>query len=173
MSAAIEARVAKSSNRLSPARAGSAEISLTPGQKRLIRESFRKLEPALDLVGLLFYLKLFRLDPSFHDRFGGDPKTQGRKFMAAVKLTIISLNHEDGLAPTLKLLGVRHRQLGIKVRDYRTMAKAWMWTLERSLEKSFTRETKDVWTKFLAQVSYILSGSEAALLRSVGGSARV
>ena len=173
MSAAIEARVAKSSNRLAPARAGSAEISLTPGQKRLIRESFRKLEPALDLVGQLFYLKLFRLDPSFRDRFGGDPKTQGRKFRAAVKLTIISLNHEDGLAPTLKLLGVRHRQLGIKVRDYRTMAKAWMWTLERSLEKGFTRETKDVWTKFLAQVSYILSGSEAALLRSVGGSARV
>ena len=173
MSAAIEARVAKSSNRLAPARAGSAEISLTPGQKRLIRESFRKLEPALDLVGQLFYLKLFRLDPSFRDRFGGDPKTQGRKFMAAVKLTIISLNHEDGLAPTLKLLGVRHRQLGIKVRDYRTMAKAWMWTLERSLEKSFTRETKDVWTKLLAQVTHILSGSDAALLRSVGGSARV
>ena len=174
MSAAIEARVAKSSNRLAPARAGaSAEISLTAAQKRLIRESFRKLEPALDLVGQLFYLKLFRLDPAFRARFAGDPKTQGRKFMAAVKLTIISLNHEDGLAPTLKLLGVRHRQLGIKVRDYRTMAKAWMWTLERSLEKSFTRETKDVWTKFLAQVSYIMSGSEAALLRSVGGSARV
>src|SRR3990170_6618030 len=96
MSAAIEARVAKSSNRLAPARAGSAEISLTPGQKRLIRESFRKLEPALDLVGLLFYLKLFRLDPSFRDRFGSDPKTQGRKFMAAVKLTIISLNHRTG-----------------------------------------------------------------------------
>ena len=174
MSAAIEARVAKSSNRLAPARAGaSAEISLTAAQKRLIRESFRKLEPALDLVGQLFYLKLFRLDPSFRDRFGSDPKTQGRKFMAAVKLTIISLRHNDCLALTLKLLGVHHRQLGIKVRDYRTMAKAWMWTLERSLEKSFTRETKDVWTKFLAEVSYIMSGSEAALLRSVGGSARV
>jgi hemoglobin-like flavoprotein len=173
MSAAIEARVAKSSNRLALARAGSAEISLTAGQKRLIRESFRKLEPALDLVGQLFYLKLFRLDPSFRDRFGSDSKTQGRKFMAAVKLTIISLNHEDGLAPTLKLLGVRHRQLGIKVRDYRTMAKAWMWTLERSLEKGFTRETKDAWTKFLAEVTHIMSGSDAALLRSVGGSARV
>ena len=174
MSAAIEARVAKSSNRLAPARASaSAEISLTAAQKRLIRESFFKLEPALDLVGQLFYLKLFRLDPSFRDRFGSDPSTQGRKFMAAVKLTIISLRHNDGLAPTLKLLGVRHRQLGIKVRDYRTMAKAWMWTLERSLEKSLTRETKDVWTKFLAEVSYIMSGSEAALLRSVGGSARV
>ncbi|MGH6833195.1 MAG: globin domain-containing protein [Methyloceanibacter sp.] len=173
MSAAIEARAAKSANRLAPAHSGFSAITLTPRQKRLIRESFQKLEPALDLVGQLFYLKLFRLDPALRARFAGDPKTQSRKFMAAVKLTIISLNYDDGLAPTLKLLGVRHRQLGIKVRDYRTMAKAWMWTLERSLEKSFTRETKDIWTKFLAQVSYILSGSEAALLRSVGGSARV
>ena len=173
MSAAIEARAAKSSNRLAPAHAGFAEITLTPAQKRLIRESFRKLEPAIDLVGQLFYLKLYRLDPTFRARFAGDPKTQSRKFMAAVKLTIISLNHEDGLAPTLKLLGVRHRQLGIKLRDYRTMAKAWMWTLERSLEKSFTRQTKDAWTRLLTQLTRILSGSDAALLRSVGGSARV
>jgi hemoglobin-like flavoprotein len=174
MSVATQARAAKPSNRLAPARAGaSAEISLTAAQKRLIRESFLKLEPALDLVGQLFFLKLFRLDPALRGRFAGDPQTQSRKFMAAVKLTIISLKHEDGLAPTLKLLGVRQRQLGIKLRDYRTMAKSLMWTLERSLERSFTRETKDAWTTLLTQITHILSGSDAALLRSVGGSARV
>ena len=174
MSVATQARAAKPSNRLAPARAGaSAEISLTAAQKRLIRESFLKLEPALDLVGQLFFLKLFRLDPALRGRFAGDFKTQSRKFMAAVKLTIISLKHEDGLAPTLKLLGVRQRQLGIKLRDYRTMAKSLMWTLERSLERSFTRETKDAWTTLLTQLTRILSGSDAALRRSVGGSARV
>jgi len=174
MSVAIQARAAKPSNRLAPARAkASAEISLTAPQKRLIRESFLKLEPALDLVGQLFCLKLFRLDPAFRARFGGSVETQGRKFMAAMKLTIISLNHEDGLAPTLKLLGVRHRQLGIKLRHYRTMTKALIWTLERSLEKSFTRETKDAWTALLTQITRTLSGSDAALLRSVGGSASV
>ena len=60
--------------------------------------------------------------------------------MAAVKLGIIALNHDDGLAPIIKLLGVRQRQAGMKVRDYRTMAKAMIWTLERSLEKKFTRQ---------------------------------
>jgi len=171
MPTAFEARVAKSSSRAAPSPFGSDEILLTPAQKRLIRESFRKLSPALDLVGQLFYLKLFRLDPSFRARFGGDPKTQGRKFMAAVKLTIISLNHEDGLAPIIKLMGVRQRQMGMKVRDYRTMGKALMWTFEQSLEKRFTRQTKDAWTTFITQVTRILSGSDAALLRSVGGTA--
>ena len=168
MSTVLEARSAKTSNRVAPGRTGAAQISLTAAQKRAIRESFVRIEPALDLVGQLFYLKLYRLDPSLRDRFGSDPKTLGRKFMAAVKLTLIALNHEDGLTPTLKLLGVRQRQLGMKVRDYRTMAKAWTWTLERSLERTFTRQSKDAWALLLAQVTRVLSGSDAALLRSVG-----
>jgi hemoglobin-like flavoprotein len=174
MSVAIHARAAKSSNRLAPARGMTpAEISLTAAQKRLIRESFLRLDPALDLVGQLFFHKLFRLDPGLRDRFGSDPQTQSRKFMAAMKLTVISLKHDDGLAPTLKLLGVRHRMMGIKVRDYRATTRAWLWTLERSLEKSFTGKTKDAWTTLLTQITRILSGSDAALLRSVGGTASV
>ena len=48
------------------------------------------------------------------------------------------------------------------------MAKAWTWTLERSLERSLTRQSKDAWAVLLAQVTRVLSGSDAALLRSVG-----
>lgn len=165
MSAVSEARTAKSPNRLARSR---AEILLTAEQKRLIRESFVRREPAIDLVGQLFYLKLYRLDPSFRDRFGDDPETLGRKFMAGVKLTIVSLKHEDCLTPIIKLLGLRQRQLGMKVRDYRMMSKAWMWTLERSLDKSLTKQTKDAWTVLLGQITRVLSGSDAALLRSVG-----
>ena len=116
-------------------------------------------------------MKLYRLDPAFRGRFDGTPETQGRKFMAALKLAIISLNYEDGLAPTLKLLGIRHRQLGIKIRHYRMMTKALLWTLEQSLEKRFTRETKDAWSALLTQITRTLSGGDAALLRSVGGTA--
>jgi hemoglobin-like flavoprotein len=164
----FEARVAGSSSLHAPAQFGADEILLTPAQKRLIRESFVTLEPAIDLVGQLFFLKLYRLDPSFRARFGGDAEKQGRKFMAAVKLCIIALKHDDCLAPMLKLLGVRQRMLGMKVRDYRMMGKAWTWTLERSLERRFTRPTKDAWSALLTQATRVLSGSDAALLRSVG-----
>lgn len=159
MSVAIQAPVVIASNRLAQSRAAtSAETpSLTARQKHLIRESLLRLEPALDLVGTLFLRKLFQLDPSLRARFDGPAETQGRKFMAGLKLTIISLNHEDGLAPTLKLLGVRHRQLGIKLRHYRTMVRALIWTLEQSLGKGFTRETKDAWTALLSQLTRILT----------------
>ncbi len=88
--------------------------------------------------------------------------------MAGLKLGIIALNYEDELAPVLKLLGLRHRRRGVKVRHYRMMGKALIWTLEQSLEKRFTREAKDAWSALLTQMTRIMSGSDAALLRSVG-----
>lgn len=162
MSAAPHASLARF-----PYRAPPAGIVLTAKQKRLIRESFLALEPAYDLVGQLFFRKLYRLDPWFRDRFTGSVEVQGRKFMGGLKLGIVALNYDDGLAPVIKLVGVRNRRSGIKVRHYRIMAKALIWTLEQSLEKRFTRESKDAWTTFLTQVARILSGSDAALLRSV------
>ena len=120
-----------------------AGIALTPKEKRLIRESFLALEPAFDLVGQLFLRKLYRLDASFRSRFAGSAEVQARKFMAGLKLGIIALNYEDGLTPVIRLVGVRNRRSGIKVRHYRTMAKALIWTLEQSLEKRFTRDMRE------------------------------
>jgi hemoglobin-like flavoprotein len=145
-----------------------ATIALTAQQRRLIHASFLKLEPAFDLVGQLFFHKLYRLDPSFRALFASPIECQSRQFMAGLKLGIIALNYDDGLAPVLKLLGLRHRRRGVKARHYRMLGKALIWTLEQSLEKRFTRETKDAWSTLLTQITRIMSGSDAALLRSVG-----
>jgi len=136
----------------------SSEIRLTAEQKRLIRVSFLRIEPALDLVAQLFFLKLFRLDPSLRKKFSGPIEVQARKFAAGAKLAMISIGHEDGLAPTLRLLGARHRQLGIRARHYRTMSRSLVWTLERSLDKDFDRDTKDAWNTLLASFTHIMAG---------------
>lgn len=139
-------------------RAPAKDLHLTTEQKRLILNSFMRVEPALDLVAQLFFLKLFRLDPGLRKKFDGPVEMQARKFSAGAKLAMISLGHEDGLAPTLKLLGTRHRQMGIRARHYRTMSRALVWTLERSLDKSFDRDTRDAWTTMLAQFTKVMSG---------------
>ena len=131
--------------------------SLSAEQKHLIHKSFLRVEPALDLVAQLFFLKLFRLDPGLRKKFSGPVEVQARKFASAAKLAMISLGHEDGLAPTLKLLGVRHRQMGIRPRHYRTMSRALVWTLGRSLDKAFDRDTKDAWNALLAQFTKVMS----------------
>jgi hemoglobin-like flavoprotein len=158
MSAVIQLRPSRSTTRLRVQhQATPADIPLTAKHKRLVRESFRKFEPALELVGRLFYLRLFRIDASLRARFDGPIEVQARKFAAAMKLAMISLKHQDGLGSVLKLLGARHRQLGIRTRHYRSMTRALIWTLEQSLEKSFTRETKDAWNALLGQTTRMLS----------------
>ena len=160
MPAAVQAVTAPKGK--SRRRAPSSGTQLTLGQKRLIRLSFLRIEPALDLVAQLFFLKLFRLDPAMRKKFAGPVDMQARKFAAGAKLAMISLGHEDGLAPTLKLLGARHRQIGIRTRHYRTMSRALVWTLERSLEKAFDRDTKDAWNTLLAYFTDVMSGQVAS-----------
>jgi hemoglobin-like flavoprotein len=135
------------------------EAPLTAEQKELIRDSFRRIEPALELVAQLYCLKLFRLDPTLRRRFAGPIETQTRKFMAAAKLTIISLDHDETLKPTLKLLGVRHRQIGIRARHYRTMTRALIWTLEQSLERRFDSDTKDAWAALCGNLTCAMNGA--------------
>jgi hemoglobin-like flavoprotein len=156
---AVQMSAAKDTSRKRRALAPSSpEIPLTAKQKKLIRDSFRRIEPAGELVAQLFFLKLFRLDPTLRKRFAGPIEVQARKFAAGMKLMIISLGQEDGLVPTLKLLGARHRQIGIKPRYYRTMAQSLIWTLEQSLEDEFTRETKEAWNTLLRHLTRVLGG---------------
>jgi hemoglobin-like flavoprotein len=158
MSAVFPLPVAKVSRPFRSWGPASPEIPLTAKQKQLIRESFRRIKPALDPAARLFFLKLFKLDPALRKRFDAPVETQARKFAAGMKLAIITLGHEDGLTPTLKQLGARHRRLGIGARHYRTMAQALTWTLEQSLEKRFTRDTKEAWNTLLRHLASVLSG---------------
>jgi hemoglobin-like flavoprotein len=133
------------------------EAPLTDEHKRRIRESYAKIEPAIDLVAQVFFRKLFALDSSLRAKFSGPIEIQTRKFAAAMKLTMITLSQDEELTPTLKLLGARHRQLGIRTRHYRMMAKALIWTLEQSLEKGFTRETRAAWSALLDRITRSLT----------------
>jgi hemoglobin-like flavoprotein len=156
--AALQSTVVAPKKRARRARSAPVkETHLSAEQKRLIRVSFLKIEPALDLVAQLFFLKLFRLDPSLRKKFDGPIEVQAKKFAAGAKLGMISIGHEDGLAPTLKLLGARHRLMGIRTRHYRTMSRALVWTLERSLDKQFDRDTKDAWNTLLAYFTTVMS----------------
>ncbi|HZP08046.1 globin domain-containing protein [Methyloceanibacter sp.] len=158
MSVALHLSSSRSLTRMRLKRAATpAEAPLTDEQKRLIRDSYRKIEPAIDLVAQVFFRKLFALDSSLRAKFSGPIEVQVRKFEAAMKLTMITLSQDDELKPTLKLLGVRHRQLGIRTRHYRMMAKALIWTLDQSLEKSFTRETRAAWTALLDKITRTLA----------------
>ena len=53
-------------------------------QIALVRESFAKIVPASEQAAVLFYDRLFAVDPSTRPLFRGDMKSQGAKLMAAI-----------------------------------------------------------------------------------------
>jgi hemoglobin-like flavoprotein len=131
----------------------SGSQTLSQEQKRLVRDSFTRIEPAADLVARLFYLKSVDLDPSIRDVLKAPSRAQRRKFMAAMKLAVISLDRLEQLQPMIRLLGIRQRQEGIKSRHYTTFRRAWVWTLEQSLEARFSREAREAWTALLGEMA--------------------
>src|SRR5690349_3682423 len=119
------------------------DVPLSKEQKRLIRDSFSRIEPASDLVARLFYMKSVDIDPSVRSIFKVPSRAQRRKFMSAMKVAVISLDRLQSLQPVLKLLATRHRQDGVTQSHYAAFRRAWVWTLEQSLEQRFPREASE------------------------------
>ena len=76
-----------------PSEPVSTSPSLTREQKRHIRETFAIIEPASDLVARLFYMKSVDLDPSLGVLFKSPNRVQRRKFMAAMKVAVLTTSY--------------------------------------------------------------------------------
>ncbi|MFQ5774307.1 MAG: methyl-accepting chemotaxis protein [Kiloniellaceae bacterium] len=118
---------------------------LTPAERRLVQESFAKVEPIAEVAATLFYDKLFELDPSARALFKGDMKEQGRKLMAMIKAAVKGLDNPDKLIPAVEDLGRRHVRYGVKDQHYATVGRALLWTLEQGLKEDFTSEVQAAW----------------------------
>ncbi len=117
-----------------------------PKQKRLVQESFAKVEPIAETAAELFYNKLFELDPELRALFKTDIKEQGRKLMATLKIAVKGLDDLEKLVPVVQDLGRRHAGYGVQDAHYGTVAVALLWALEQGLKDDFTAEVKEAWT---------------------------
>jgi hemoglobin-like flavoprotein len=117
-----------------------------PRQAQLIRESFAKIEPRAAIAALMFYQRLFTLDPSLRALFQHDIEQQGVKLMQALKFAVATLDNPRELQPVLESLGRRHVYYGVEDRHYDTVGIALMDALEYLLGPAFTPEVKEAWT---------------------------
>src|SRR5271170_8140857 len=118
---------------------------MTPEQKTLVQDSFKKVLPIRDTAAELFYARLFEIDPSLKTLFKGDMKEQGRKLMTMIATAVGGLDDLGAIVPAVQALGVRHKQYGVTDKHYDTVAAALLWTLEKGLGEAFTPAVKDAW----------------------------
>jgi hemoglobin-like flavoprotein len=119
---------------------------LTVAQKTLVQNSFAAIATIADDAAILFYEKLFELDPSLRPMFRGDMAEQRRKLMQMITAAVKGLDRLEQLVPVVQDLGRRHARYGVAESHYDTVGAALLWTLEMGLGKTFTAEMKEAWT---------------------------
>ena len=126
---------------------------MTPHQIQLIRQSFALVEPRAELVALVFYQRLFALDPSLRPLFRTNIDEQGQKLMQMLGVAVALLEQPFALVPSLEALGRRHAGYGVEDRHYDTVGEALLDTLAECLGSAFTPEVLDAWAALYAVVA--------------------
>lgn len=119
--------------------------SMTDTQRRLVRESFELLRDDARPVMLLFYGKLFEMDPSSRHLFHNDISLQGRKLMDMLAEVVNALDDFQSLKPRLAELGRKHAGYGVRPQQYETLTSALLWAIAQALEGNFNSATKKAW----------------------------
>jgi hemoglobin-like flavoprotein len=141
---------------------------VTPERERLVRESWRQVEPRAQELAQLFYERLFELDPATQRLFAStDMEAQGRKFWQMVAEIVRVLDEPDELVSQTAALGRRHLGYGVTDDQYELVGAALLWTLEQALGSAFSREVGDAWSEAYLMVATVMRRSAART--SMGG----
>ena len=115
-------------------------------QVYLIRKSFAELARHQHVAALVFYRRLFELDPTLRALFKGDIEEQSRKLMEMLGMLIAMLEQPAGLDIELRAMGARHAGYGVKDAHYATVGQALLEMLAETLDQGFTPEVREAWT---------------------------
>jgi hemoglobin-like flavoprotein len=123
---------------------------LTP---HIIRRTFALIEPRSEVMALIFYQRLFALEPSLRPHFSTDIDEQGEKLMQMLSVSVALLDRPCALVPSLEALGSRHASYGVEDRHYDIVGRALLGALEECLGSAFTHEVMAAWAAFYAVVA--------------------
>jgi hemoglobin-like flavoprotein len=137
-------------------------ITLHPEQIALVQASFDKVAPIRATAGVLFYRRLFELDPGLRRLFTKDIRLQSAKLMAMLELIVDNLSRFEALRPQVQALGRAHVGYGALDAHYDMVEAALLWTLQLSLEEQFTPADEAAWRVAYALIAEAMKGAASA-----------
>lgn len=114
-------------------------------EKMLVQESFAAVAPIADDAAVIFYERLFELDPSLKPMFRGNMAEQRRKLMQMLTAAVKGLDRLEQLVPVVEDLGRRHAGYGVEDSHYDAVGSALLWTLEQCLGAQFRPDVRQAW----------------------------
>jgi hemoglobin-like flavoprotein len=131
---------------------------MTPTQRRLVRQTVGSLRDQAGPVSLLFYGRLFELDPSARRLFHNDLELNGRKVIETLNWMAESLDRFDAMTDRLAELGRQHAGYGVRPDQYESVIAALLWAIAQALGPDFDAATRDSWKVALSAVSEAMKG---------------
>src|SRR5262245_23296309 len=96
----------------------------------LLRSSFARIDAQGEIAGLVFYQKLFTLEPTLQPLFQTSIELQTRKLMDSLRYIVATIENPTVLAPALEAMGRRHVTYGARKPHYELVIKALLETFE-------------------------------------------
>ena len=118
---------------------------MTAHQIRLVRDGVDSLREDAEPFALLFYGKLFELDPGSRRLFHNGLAVQGRKVVDMLTSVAESLDDFQPMRARLADLGRKHAEYGVRLEQYDTLTTALMWSIGQALGASFDVPTREAW----------------------------
>lgn len=135
---------------------------MTTRQIELIQQSFRLVEPIIDDAAILFYERLFEIDPSLRPMFQQPRRDQARLLAQTLAVVVKGIDRPAQLRNAVKALGERHANYGVRDEHYATVGEALLWTLEAGLKDAFTSEVRDAWVAAYSWLAFTMQSAANA-----------
>ena len=98
-----------------------------------------------EVVGGLFYNRLFEIAPQIRPMFRAPIPEQSKKLLTMIGYVINKLDKLEDIIDEVAKLAQRHVQYGVEPAHYAIVADALLWTLEKGLGEHWTTEVKEAW----------------------------
>ena len=135
---------------------------MDPQQTYLIRKTFAEVQHSQHVAALVFYQRLFALDPSLQPMFRGDIEVQAQKLTDMLGVLITMLDSPEHLDAELRAMGARHKEYGVKDEHYETVGRALLDMLAGVLHNQWTPEAQAAWTALYGTVESAMKAGAAA-----------
>lgn len=137
---------------------------MTTEQVHLVRKSFAEVARLQHVAALIFYKRLFEVEPRLRPLFKNDIEEQSRKLTDMLAALISMLERSDTLVRELQAMGARHAGYGVQESHYATVGGALLDMLAEVLGDGYRPEVKDAWVALYTVVAdtMIAGAREAA-----------
>jgi hemoglobin-like flavoprotein len=135
---------------------------MTARQVALVQQSFRLIEPIIEDASVLFYERLFEIDPSLQQMFQRSRRDQARLLAQTLTVVVKGIDKPAQLKNAVKALGERHAGYGVRDEHYAVVAEALLWTLEAGLKDAFTSDVRDAWVAAYGWLAFTMQSAAAA-----------